>query len=99
VQQFFGDTAKVVCAFQNISPEKLESVEEKIDTDVLVCGNDKDARATVIELIRRIGVDAFDAGMLANASAVEAMTAILIAVNIKYKIKGAGIRLVGVPRG
>ncbi len=99
VQQFFGDATKVVAAFQNISPEKLESVEEKIDTDVLVCGGDKDARAAVIELIRRIGIDAFDAGVLANAVAVEALTAVLIAVNIKYKVKGAGIRLTGVPRG
>jgi NADPH-dependent F420 reductase len=98
VQQFFGETAQVVAAFQNISPEKLESGEEKIDTDVFVCGGNKDARATVIELIRRIGIDAFDAGVLANAVAVEALTAILIAVNIKYKVKGAGIRLTGVPR-
>ncbi len=98
VQQFFGDTAKVVAAFQNISPEKLEAVDEKIDSDVLVCGGDKAARETVIELIRRIGIDALDAGVLANAIAVEALTAVLIAVNIKYKVKGAGIRLTGVPR-
>lgn len=98
VQQFFGDSAKVVAAFQNISPEKLESVEEKIDCDVLVCGGDKASREIVIDLIRKIGIDAFDAGVLANAVAVEALTAVLIAVNIKYKIKGAGIRLVGVPR-
>jgi NADPH-dependent F420 reductase len=97
VQQFLGPLVQVVAAFQNISPEKLES-EEKIDSDVLVCGGNKDARATVIELIRRIGVDAFDAGVLANAVAVEALTAVLIAVNIKYKVKGAGIRLTGVPR-
>ncbi len=99
VQQFFGDTTKVVCAFQNISPEKLESVEEKIDTDVIVCGGDKAAREIIIELIHKIGIDAFDGGVLANAVAVEAMTAILIAVNIKHKIRGAGIRITGVPRG
>ena len=97
VQQFFGDTAKVVCAFQNISPEKLEAVEEKIDTDVIVCGGDKAARELVVDLIRRTGINSFDGGVLANAVAVEAMTAILIAVNIKYKIKGAGIKLTGVP--
>jgi NADPH-dependent F420 reductase len=98
VQQFFGASARVVCAFQNIAPEKLEAVEEKIETDVIVCGDDKDARATVVELIRRIGIEAFDGGALANAVAVEALTAILIAVNIKYKVRGAGIRITGVPR-
>ncbi len=98
VQQFFGESARVVCAFQNIAPEKLEAVEEKIETDVIVCGDDKNARATVVELILRIGIDAFDGGALANAVAVEALTAILIAVNIKYKVRGAGIRITGVPR-
>jgi 8-hydroxy-5-deazaflavin:NADPH oxidoreductase len=99
VQQFFGDTAKVVCAFQHVSPEALESLDEKIDTDVIVCGGDKAARETVIALIRRMGLDAFDGGVMANAVAVEALTAVLITINRTYKVKGAGIRLVGVPRG
>jgi len=98
VQHFFGETVKVVAAFQNISPEKLESVNDQIESDVLVCGGDKASREIVIDLIKQIGIDAFDAGVLANAVAVEALTAILIAINIKYKVKGAGIRVVGVPR-
>jgi len=98
VQNFFGETVKVVAAFQNISPEKLESVNDKIESDVLVCGGDKASREIVIDLIKKIGIDAFDAGVLANAVGVEALTAILIAINIKYKVKGAGIRVVGVPR-
>ncbi len=97
VQQNVGAAVKVVAAFQNIAPEKLEG-EGPIDSDVLVCGGDKDARAVVIDLVKRIGLNAFDAGVLANAVAVEALTAVLIAVNIKYKVKGAGIRLTGVPR-
>lgn len=97
VQTFFGEGTPVVAAFQNISPEKLEG-DAMIDADVLVCGNDKEARATVITVIEKIGIDAFDAGVLANAVAVETLTAVLIAVNIKYKTKGAGIRLTGVPR-
>jgi 8-hydroxy-5-deazaflavin:NADPH oxidoreductase len=98
VQQFLGETAKVVCAFQNISPEKLEAVDEKIDSDVIVCGNDKEARAAVVDLIRKSGVDALEGGMLANAVAFEALTAALIAINIKYKTRGAGIRITGIPR-
>ncbi|MCL4394324.1 MAG: NADPH-dependent F420 reductase, partial [Chloroflexi bacterium] len=98
VQQFFGDSCRVVAAFQNISPERLESVDERIDSDVLVCGGDKQARETVIDLIHKAGIDAFDAGPVANAVAVETLTAVLIAVNIKYKVKGAGIRLTGVAR-
>jgi len=99
VQNFFGERARVVAAFQNISPEKLESEDATIDSDVLVCGGDKDAREKVIALCKQAGIDAFDVGVLANAVAVETLTAVLIAVNVKYKVKGAGIRLTSVPRG
>ncbi len=98
VQEFFGEGAKVVAAFQNISPEQLEKFDSKIETDVLVCGGDKEAREAVVAMIRKTGIEAFDAGVLANAVVVETMTAVLIYTNIKYKMKGAGIRLVGVPR-
>lgn len=99
VQQFFGEKVRVVAAFQNISPERLEAFEEVVDSDVLVCGADKDTRTSVVELVQAIGISAFDAGVLANAVAVETLTALLIAVNIRYKVKGAGIRLTGIPRG
>jgi 8-hydroxy-5-deazaflavin:NADPH oxidoreductase len=98
IQNFFGETSKVVDAFQNISPEQLEKFDEKIETDVLVVGADRETRDMVIALIKKIGIDAFDAGMVQNAVVVECMTAALIAINIRYKIKGAGIRLIGVPR-
>lgn len=98
IQEFFGECTRVVAAFQNISPEKLESEDAKIDSDVLVCGGDKDAREKVVALCAQAGIDAFDVGVLANAIAVETLTALLIAVNVKYKVKGAGIRLTSVPR-
>ncbi len=98
IQNFFGPEIKVVDAFQNISPEQLEKFDEKIETDVLVVGADRETRDMVIGLIKKVGIDAFDAGMIQNAVIVETMTAALIAINIRYKIKGAGIRLIGVPR-
>ncbi len=98
IQAFFGETTKIVDAFQNISPEQLEKFDEKIETDVLVVGADRETRDMVIALIKKVGIDAFDAGMIQNAVIVETMTAALIAINIRYKIRGAGIRLVGVPR-
>lgn len=98
VQQFLGENTKVIAAFQNISPEQLEKFDSKIETDVLVCGGDREAREAVITMIKKTGIEAFDAGMIQNAVVVETLTAALIAINIKYKMKGAGIRLVGVPR-
>lgn len=98
IQSFFGEGTRVVAALQHISPEKLESEESNIDSDVLVCGGDREARERVIALIQQAGMDAFDAGVLANAVAIETFTAVLIAINVKYKVKGAGIRLTSVPR-
>jgi NADPH-dependent F420 reductase len=95
VQNFFGDGVKVVAAFQNISPETLAAPDAQVDSDVLVCGADRAARETVIALIEKAGMRAIDAGVLANAVAVETLTAVLIAINIKYKITGAGIRITG----
>ncbi len=97
IQEFFGEGTRVVAAFQHISPEKLES-EEEIDSDVLVCGGDRDAREKVIALGRQAGFDMYDAGLLPNAVAIETFTAVLIWMNVKYKVKGAGIRLTSVPR-
>jgi NADPH-dependent F420 reductase len=98
IQHFFGERARVVAALQHISPEKLESEDERIDSDVLVCGGDRAARDTIIQLIQQIGLDAYDAGMLPNAVAVETFTAVLVAVNVRYKVVGAGLRLTSVPR-
>jgi 8-hydroxy-5-deazaflavin:NADPH oxidoreductase len=98
IQTFLGPDAKVVDAFQNISPEQLEKFDEKIETNVLVVGADRETRDMIIGMIKKIGIDAYDAGTIQNAVVVETMTAALIAINIRYKIKGAGIQLIGVPR-
>jgi NADPH-dependent F420 reductase len=98
IQSFFGDRARVVAAFQNISPEKLESPDARVDSDVLVCGGNRDARDKVIAMCDMAGIDAFDVGMLPNAVAVETLTAVLIAANVRYKVVGAGVRLTSVPR-
>jgi predicted dinucleotide-binding enzyme len=64
----------------------------------LVCGNDKDAKRQVIELAQAIRIRAWDAGPIENALVVEGMTSVLINLNIKYKVKAAGIRITGIPR-
>jgi NADPH-dependent F420 reductase len=97
IQNFFGTDVKVVDAFQNISPEQLEKIDEKIESCVLVVGADRETRDGVISLIKKIGIDAYDAGAIQNAVVVETMTAALIAMNSRYKVKGCGLRVVGVP--
>ena len=97
-QQLLGEGVKVVAAFQNISAEHLRSLDHEIECDVLVCGNDKDAKKQVIELAQAARIQAWDAGPIENAMVIEGLTSVLINLNIKHKVKAAGIRITGVER-
>jgi NADPH-dependent F420 reductase len=98
LQQRLGANVKVVSAFQNISAAHLKEIGHEIDCDVLVCGDDVEARETTVELARDARLRAWHAGPLANSAAAEALTSVLIAINKRYKIAGAGIRITGLPR-
>jgi coenzyme F420-0:L-glutamate ligase/coenzyme F420-1:gamma-L-glutamate ligase len=94
-QVLLGDSVKVVSAFQNISHDSLSDLSREIDCDVLVCGDDKDARERVITLARDAGMRAWHCGPLANSAAAEAMTSLLIFLNIRHKVHGTGIKVTG----
>jgi NADPH-dependent F420 reductase len=93
-QQLLGDGVRVVSAFQNVAADLLRS-DDSLDCDVLVCGNNKDAREQVVKLAVAAGMRGFHAGSLDNAVAAEALTSVLIFIN-KYYDGHAGIRLTGV---
>ncbi len=95
-QERIGDRARVVSAFQNVGAAKLQG-GGPIACDVLVCGNDKEAREAVIALANAAGTRGIDAGPIANAAAAEAMTSILIGINKRYKVDCAGIQITGIP--
>ena len=96
VQELLGPGVRVVAAFQNVSAELLADPAHVIDCDVLVCGDDVKARETVVRLAADIGLNGIHAGALVNAAAVEALTSVLIAINMRYKVHGAGIRITGI---
>jgi 8-hydroxy-5-deazaflavin:NADPH oxidoreductase len=95
-QALLGDGVKVVSAFHNIAAAKLHA-GGRADCDVLVFGNDKEARDIVIGLAGHVASRGIDGGMLANSAAAEALTSVLIAINRRYKIAGASIRITGLP--
>ena len=64
---------------------------------MLVCGDDRDARAQVIALAQDAGMRAFHAGPLANSVVAEALTSVLITINRQYKVKHSGIAITGLP--
>ena len=98
LQRKLGDGVKVVSAFQNVAAAHLMDISHAIECDVLVCGDDAAAREIVIGLARDAGLKAWHAGALANSAAAEALASVLIAINKRYKIRGSGIRITGVPR-
>ena len=97
VQRTLGEDVRVVSAFQNVAAAHLADLEHDIDCDVLVCGNDKEARALVIGLAEDASMKAWHAGRIDNSAVAEGLTSILIFLNGHYKIDGAGIRISGTP--
>ena len=96
-QEFLGKAVRVVSAFQSVADTHLDDLEHEIDCDVLVCGNDPEAREVVVELASDADMKAWHAGVIANSIVAEAMTSSLIFMNNKYKIDGAGLRITGKP--
>ncbi len=96
-QALLGADVRVVSAFQNVAAAHLQE-GHGLDCDVLVTGDDKDAREVVIGLVAAAGMRGFHAGPIANAAAAEALTSVLITLNRRYKCH-AGIRITGIGEG
>ncbi|TKT72068.1 NADPH-dependent F420 reductase [Afipia massiliensis] len=95
-QTLLGEGVKVVSAFHNVGATKLHA-GGRADCDVLVFGNDKESRDIVIGLANEVATCGIDGGVLANSAAAEALTSVLIGINRRYKVPGAGIRITGLP--
>lgn len=95
-QAILGAGARVVSAFQNISATHLAEGDDHIECDVLVCGDDKAAKQEAIALAEAAGMRGIDAGPLINGVVVEGLTSVLIGINIRHKVKGAGIKITGI---
>ncbi len=89
---------EVVSAFQNVSAHRLQHLAEPVECDVVVSGS-KAARSKIMALCPLVeGLRAVDGGALSNARIVEAMTALVIGLNIRHKVpEGLGIRFTGLP--
>jgi len=94
-QGILGAEAPVIGALHNISAVDLQEVDAPLG-DVLVCGDNEEAKQKVMEIVRRIGARVFDAGPAANAYVVEGITGILIHLNRKHKSKHASVKITGI---
>jgi 8-hydroxy-5-deazaflavin:NADPH oxidoreductase len=96
-QAIVGAGARVVAALHHVSSAHLGDLAHPLEGDVLVAGDDADAKAVVIELCGDLGLRGIDAGPLQNAIAIEALTPVLLHINRRYKVRGAGVRILGIP--
>ena len=96
-QSLLGENVRVVSAFHNVAAAHLQDDTFKHESDVLVCGNDREARALVVALAEAVGLRAWHAGPIENTAVAETLTSVLIFMNRFYKIRGAGIRITGEP--
>lgn len=94
-QALLGADVPVVGALHNVSAHSLNDLEHALNCDVLIAGDSPEAKDEVAALIARIGVQVYDAGPAQSARCVEAITPILIRLNMSKKVpfSHAGIRI------
>lgn len=94
-QALLGPDIPVVGALHNVSATTLNTLDWDINCDVLVCGDSLDARKQVMALVSKLGVTCFNAGAASSARCIEAITPILIRINISKQVPftHAGIKI------
>jgi 8-hydroxy-5-deazaflavin:NADPH oxidoreductase len=96
-RELVPDSVAVAATFHNLSAELLVH-DGPVDCDILVCSDDETAKRVASELAEKIpGARALNGGKLENARIVESITALLIGLNVRYKVHTAGIRFTGLP--
>ncbi len=96
-QEMVPEGVRVVSGLHTVSAASLADLEHRLDEDVLICGDRREDKGVVAELIDRIdGLRCVDAGRLEMARIVESLTALMISVNVRHKTR-SGIRITGLP--
>jgi 8-hydroxy-5-deazaflavin:NADPH oxidoreductase len=94
-REMVPDGVRVVSAFHTVSAAVLSDLEHVLDEDVLICGDDREDKAKLAELVERIdGLRPVDCGPLEMARIVEQLTPLIISINVRHKVR-AGIKITG----
>ena len=96
-QEMVPDGVAVVSALHTVSAPLLADLDHPLGEDVLIAGDRREDKRRVAELVERIpGLRAVNAGTLETARFLEALTPLLISVNVRHK-SHAGVRITGLP--
>jgi hypothetical protein len=97
-KELLPKTVRIVSGFHTVAAEALENLDHDLDGDVLLAGADDAAKAAVGALAEKIpNLRWVDAGVLSAARLLEPLTAILVNVNRRYKVRESGFRITGLP--
>jgi len=89
--------ARLVSGFHDVAARKLLAAPKPVETDVLICGDDDEAKRVVVDHADVIpGMRGVDAGALRLSHQLEGLTSVLVAINVRYKVR-AGVRVTGLP--
>jgi hypothetical protein len=77
--------ARVVSAFKNISSEMFMDLGKPLDCDTIVCSDYEGPKQKVMELARKLGIKPLDGGKLKNSRHLDAITVLLLNLNLRYK--------------
>jgi 8-hydroxy-5-deazaflavin:NADPH oxidoreductase len=94
-QEMAPDGVRVVSAFHTVSAALLSDLDHELDEDVLLCGDNREDKAKVAELVGLIsGLRAIDCGPLEMARILEQLTPLIISINVRHKAR-AGVKITG----
>lgn len=94
-QEMAPEGVRVVSAFHTVSAALLGDLDHDLDEDVLICGDRSEDKRTLMELVQLIpGLRPIDCGPLELARIVEPLTALMISINSRHKVR-AGIKITG----
>ena len=94
-QEMAPDGVSVVSAFHTVSAALLRDLDHPLDEDVLICGDRREDKARVAELVDLIeGLRPVDCGALEMARIVEQLTPLIISINVRNKVR-AGVKITG----
>ncbi len=86
----------VISAFQNVPASPLNNVSEEISCDVLVCGEEEEAKEKVMNIVNDLSeLRALDGGDLSQSSTIESITPLLVNLAINNKMRDVHVHFKG----
>lgn len=95
IKQVLPEGARLVSAYHNLPAKELSDIEHPLDYDVVICGDDDEAKEVVKKLTEEMrNLRVLDAGPLEISSMIEAITPLIVNLNVRYKPQHFSIKFV-----